>query len=712
LNKRQRKKMKTNASRGSIKPRGYPGAHSGDPLAELVSLGRDRFMKGEFKEALSLWRRSDPETRLEEVRSFMAEVCFRLAQEQRLHGRYQAAMSYLTEASSLWPSRASYPYHLGLEFHRSGNLKRAEAEYQRVLGLEPNHDRALFHLALARMERAMAKNSDRAGGAGALAEFVDWLDGPQGRLLKPQEREFFAHIMALIEGRPLPPLAEGYEPLQGTLVLRGLKRHSDGDPQGAIGYYDRAARSAEPNPCISLYRALAGICLDHPGVPLESLKDCEAVYGRYPEIGGEVLAILKAAMAEAASTQDYDRIIDILERDAQTTRSLDPSGILRGQALLARGYRYVPAQRWQEVIEDWEKALEFDEDNPTILRNLALAHEKAGDDERAIVYWREAIKSLQSRFKRNQAEGVSAKHLALARRRLGWLLLEEGRFLDGVSEMEAAIRHDPGNLSLRLELAEALLAGDEEARAEPHIKVILESSSGDLEVLKEATRVLVAAERLDEAIKVLRRVLVLEPENEGAGRSLTHVLSRRGRRHVRQKDYEGAVKDLQEALGRDPGDPFTLSSLAVMAHRQGKKTEAERWLKRALSARAGDAETYICVASAYSEMKRPQLSSQHIRKALASGPPTLSILMTGGRLHLANGHGRLAEQCFDQLLELYPLDEYVYLDIFHMCCDRGECRLARKYLDMTMRAFPRNPHILPLIAICLLGRCNEKSGRS
>ncbi|MEW6081149.1 MAG: tetratricopeptide repeat protein [Bacillota bacterium] len=150
-------------------------------------------MKGDFKEALSLWRRSDPEARLEEVRSFMAEACFRMAQVQRLQGRYQAAMSYLTEASSLWPSRASYPYHLGLEFHRSGNLKRAEAEYQRVLALEPNHDRALFHLALARMERTMAKDSDRAGGAGALAEFVDWLDGPQGRLLKPQEREFYAH---------------------------------------------------------------------------------------------------------------------------------------------------------------------------------------------------------------------------------------------------------------------------------------------------------------------------------------------------------------------------------------------------------------------------------------------------------------------------------------------------------------------------------------
>lgn len=88
--------------------------------------------------------------------------------------------------------------------------------------------------------------------------------------------------------------------------------------------------------------------------------------------------------------------------------------------------------------------------------------------------------------------------------------------------------------------------------------------------------------RLDEAIELLRRVLILEPENAMALNNLAYIMLRRG------DDAGDARPFIEQAMKIDPSQPGFQNTMSMVRWKEGKKDEAIELARRAYLGSGGE----------------------------------------------------------------------------------------------------------------------------
>jgi general secretion pathway protein D len=148
--------------------------------------------------------------------------------------------------------------------------------------------------------------------------------------------------------------------------------------------------------------------------------------------------------------------------------------------------------------------------------------------------------------------------------RKGLADVERGNYEDGVSELTAAVEHDPNNLSYKLDLT---------ARREASIQKLITAA--------DALR---GAGQLDAALSTYRRVLVINPADQRALRGIDGVEA--DRRHAamvagaaknfERKDYDAADTILRSVLDEDSGFGPAVALAAKINMARGPTTVAPR----------------------------------------------------------------------------------------------------------------------------------------
>jgi len=172
-----------------------------DNKINLIQQGLNCFNRGEYPKALRYWQQaasSSPDARLP---GMLAEAYFRHAlslysgETDNLQGRagqqITAIISELHQAIQRHPNRPIYLYHLGLAYHRKGNLDKAISWYRKALDAEPRNERFKCHLAIAQMQ---------AGNFAESLKTFETLTAPIGN---------YSAILNLLTSFGLPPLWKG-----------------------------------------------------------------------------------------------------------------------------------------------------------------------------------------------------------------------------------------------------------------------------------------------------------------------------------------------------------------------------------------------------------------------------------------------------------------------------------------------------------------------
>lgn len=110
-----------------------------------------------------------------------------------------------------------------------------------------------------------------------------------------------------------------------------------------------------------------------------------------------------------------------------------------------------------------------------------------------------------------------------------------------------------------------------------------ERFSDDADILYEQSMLAEKLQRMDEAERLLRRVIELKPDHAHAYNALGYALADRGQRLPEARQL------IAKALELTPGDPFITDSLGWVEFRLGNHAEALRLLRQAWTARP-DAE--------------------------------------------------------------------------------------------------------------------------
>jgi general secretion pathway protein D len=148
--------------------------------------------------------------------------------------------------------------------------------------------------------------------------------------------------------------------------------------------------------------------------------------------------------------------------------------------------------------------------------------------------------------------------------REGLAAIDKGDYELGVTKLDAAVREDPRNMGFRLDL---------QARRDAAVQALIGQADAER-----------AARQLDEAARLYRRVLIIEPGNDRATHGLAGIEgdARHGitvaeaRKDFERKDYDTAEAKLRGVLSEDPGYAPAQDLASAITAARGATTVAPR----------------------------------------------------------------------------------------------------------------------------------------
>jgi len=561
------------------------------PLLAERQLGLRAFHAGNFGLAITCWTRLL--ARAPEMRLALAEAHFRAALRR---SQVEAQLTHLQTALDFAPADPRYHYQLGLAFHRQGNLPAAIKQYRTLIKRGIPWTGVGLVLALATLEQQPHTNLTTLPGmnaaiAAALAPIQQLLEGHLPTLrdktqcsklatslgltrnLMPLERLW--HGLGLMQQKNLRArevLAEtGYlaSPLATAVRLyyQGVAEFEAGNFVAAWEIWQRVAQEETFNRAW-LFQNLAALAF-------QQLKQ----FWQTGEIA-QALELIAELLANPLNNLALNNLmLQILDQNAHLAAQ---NGV------------------WEEAVTLWEQAWDLVNICPNLgspaplLHNLALAAEALEDWAKAAEMWLELL-SLASPPSAPLASALvkEAENTQLWVQERAILCSKRAEKPgQAVAILRQAIRTAPQNLALRLQLAEFLLANEQEQTAFNELQRILQLDSQNVEARLKIAQIQSAQEDWFAAEQTLRSILAFQPRHVEGRQALAYLLLARGQRLSEAGKLYAAAKAFAEGQQLAPTDYAFALGLARIAAEQQKPEKARPLLEQALHLGAERPEVY------------------------------------------------------------------------------------------------------------------------
>jgi tetratricopeptide (TPR) repeat protein len=536
--------------------------------------GLRAFQAQHFDEAIRLWLPLSAKDAA--VRAALAEAYFRRALRPPFA---EQALSDLRQAITLAPTEARYHYHLGMHLHRRIDLAGAVASYRAAIERDSACQGAGMLLALATLEQNF--DADLTASPGST----------------PQIRAALAPVQALLRGKARLPDGDAL-----ARLWRGLAQIAAGDGSARAALDDdRGLPNAR---LVALRRYYKGVAAAQAG-------DTEAALALWQQVSAS--GVSTATLYDNLATLLFQRLGallaagDVAGATAAVEQSIDApfsSGALDDlrMQVLDRAAREAAADSdWPRAVALWEAARRLVSANSTLgsprslLHNLALAYEAQELWIEAADAWRGMLRT-RPRQKGGQPpdeQFPSADQWAWVRKRVIECYKRAGRPDEAVAVFRQAIKADPKDLDMRVQLADALLANEQEQAAYNEIQRVLEIDPQHAEALVRNSAMLSARGFLPAAEQILRELLARDPQNEKLRRQFAQTLLVHGPRYLESGQVAMALKALTEGQSLDPENFEFPLDLARVQFSQRKPKPARELLARALELAGDVPDAYI-----------------------------------------------------------------------------------------------------------------------
>jgi len=311
----------------------------------------------------------------------------------------------------------------------------------------------------------------------------------------------------------------------------------------------------------------------------------------------------------------------------------------------------------EQAVENYQRALSYRVDYPSVYNNLGFALETQGNLEQAQAHYRKAL-MLRSNFfeacrnlarllsmQGSFAEAAAYYNRALAIRaeqpqvnyNLAGVLRQLGRTDEAVEHYYKSLEIEPGRAEVHFDLANALKSQGRLDEAADHYRKALRLSSLDADVHNNLGNTLGLQGKFGEAADCYRRALMINPDYAAAHNNLGAVLIRMG-------SLEEALEHFQKAAALEPDWPGPLVGIAEVLtthpepNRRDVKSAIEKARRAAELTKHQNAAVLETLAAAYA-------ASGRFEEALAAAEAAL-------KLSLQQRNQRLTRQ-IRRRIELY-----------------------------------------------------------
>ncbi len=677
-------------------------------VLDLRQQGLRAFQSGHYDQAIAAWAglaRTEPP-----VAAALAEAYARRARRRTI-GNEQ--IQDLRQAVALVPGEVRYHYQLGLALHQAGDLPAAIRQYREVLQHDATRPGVGLVLALALLEQDAKTDLSTVPGT------------------TPAIHAVLTPVQQLLHGN-LPDLTDDSPTSQ---LWRGLGMIRSGDTAARAVLDDRRAL---PHVSASLFRRYyAGVAAAGAGDVAGALDEWERVYQDAVRVKRPhrpwLLQNLAAALTQQLSAQlDGD---DLEGATATAERALTmPIGNAALNTLvvqaLDRGARAAANDgNWARASRLWEGARDVVSSSAglgsprPLHQNLALAYEAQDRWTDAAEAWRAMLRTKP----RKAADGgdsadartPSPEQWAWVRKRVIECYKRAGQPDEAVVVFRQAVKADPADLDLRLQLADALVANEQEQAAINELQRILQVNPGHVEARLRLSTLHAARGDWFAAEGMLRAVLAQHPQREDVRRELARLLLMRGQEHHRFGVIQVAMAAFTEGQQLAPNDYQFPLNLARVALDQRKTQPARELLDRTLELASDQPEAYLQVidcwavagklpeALAVLERAEAALSltpefyiSLAVQLLRRDAPPAFTnpFAPPQRRKPTAGPWVDLAQELLDRAVALRPDDGPLRFAITSELM-RVRPDLALKYAEVGVQMLPDDPHGFMLLGL-------------
>jgi tetratricopeptide (TPR) repeat protein len=479
---------------------------------------------------------------------------------------------------------------LGRLYITNKDLLKAEAIFKSALQIDPNSEEAVTNLAYLYNEEGDANKA-----AQVIASVPE-----SSRSAKLFAALGFTYEQQHESKKAIEAYRKAVELDKDNLdALRGLAQNllNDGQLEQSLEQYKAIAEADSQDAQAQLRIAEIQRRLGRYDAALQSLKTAESLVQESLEVPYNY-ALVYSAQGR------YDEAVAILQKLLDKTTK--PTGDYtqaennnRSVFLERLGIIYKDSGKTQLAIDTFRKLLPLGEENAT------RGYAQIIDTYRDAKMWPQATAAAQ------EAAAKYPKDIAL-RLTLAGQLADNGKIEEGVAQAKSLLGgKDDREVYLGMAQIYSRLrrwpeAEQSAAQAE---KISTKPEEKEYAYFVQAS-LLERQKRYDDAERMFRKVLQLDPQNAMTLNYLGYMLADRGVR------LDEALNYIKKALELDPQNGAYMDSLGWAYFRLGKYDLAEENLRKAISKSANDPTLHDHLGDLYQKTGRLKLAASHWERAL------------------------------------------------------------------------------------------------
>lgn len=536
------------------------------------------------------------------------------AQLYQRDGKLREAVFELRQALAYDDSSSYLHTRLGRLYTALGLWRGVQDEARAALKLDPKNVGALLLEGLANLRagkqeaaadcyrRAIEINPHRLEAYIRLADvYMD--QGAKDKALETLTKMTAAN----------PASAEGFRRLAGLYFERG-------DEKTAEKYYRRALQ-VDPSDTRTI-EILAGL-LEQQGRYHEAItvfEDAMETNPEYPRYMAYMAALyLKAGDKQAANAYfdqlraldpknarliayEYSRLNMHKEAIRELGALLDKNPNLHSERLLL-AIMYEQRKEWQKAIAQLEKIPKQSRFNVNAKINLGYCYRQTRKFKQAIEVLTQAL-SLT-----NDDDNIGRIYSTLAD-----VYGETKQFKQGILLLNKAIANHPENLDLIEAKANLLFTAKLGHKGVEVLKKELTKRPRNVSLLYSLGALYEQMGKIKESLATMREVIEIEPNNYSALNFIGYTMADQG------QNLDEAERLIRRALLLDPGNGAITDSLGWVLYRKQDYTKALDYLIRATRVSPGEPVIIMHVGDAYLKLGQRDKAIEQYKKALSAGP--------------------------------------------------------------------------------------------
>lgn len=224
---------------------------------------------------------------------------------------------------------------------------------------------------------------------------------------------------------------------------------------------------------------------------------------------------------------------------------------------------------------------------------------------------------------------------------------EQKKLAEAIVELRGAIAADPKDGNARYQLANLYTATNDPGKAAGEFVRASDLSPDNLDAHLKAAQFLLLSGRFEDAKGRAERVLAKQPGDVNA-----HLM--KGLALAGLKDYNAAVEQANDALAIDEKSVTSRVMLSRLQAQQGKLTEAEASLKKAIELAPDSSEGLLALANFYMATNRGAEAEAPLKRAVEVAPKNGAAHQALATYYLANKRPADAEASLKAVIGLAP----------------------------------------------------------